>query len=122
MTQTLTNQLYEVNLYVELDYPDIVDTNGNEGVGRFENDLPDWNIIYLTDLEEGDFWQDFANRFPEEAKSFNKEYGKHIVGVHLESHDKAEEGTYEPPVDDCYIHENGCPWEAYEDEWDYEYE
>ena len=48
MTQTLTNQLYEVNLYVELDYPDIVDTNGNEGVGRFENDLPDWNIIYLT--------------------------------------------------------------------------
>ena len=53
------------------DYPDIVDTNGNEGVGRFENDLPDWNIIYLTDLEEGDFWQDFANRFPEEAKRFN---------------------------------------------------
>ena len=74
MTQTLTNQLYEVNLYVELDYPDIVDTNGNEGVGRFENDLPDWNIIYPL-IEEGDFWQDFANRFPEEAKRFNKEYG-----------------------------------------------
>ena len=40
---------------------DIVDTNGNAARGRFENDLlPDWNIIYLTDLEEGGLWQDFG--------------------------------------------------------------
>ena len=118
MTQTLSKQLYEVNLYVELHYPNIIDVNGNEGEGRFENDLPDWNIIYLTDLEDGNFWQDFANRFPEEASKFNKEYGKYIVGVDVENHEEAEEGTHMPPEDCCYINENRCPWEDYEDEWE----
>ena len=76
------------------------------------------DIFYLTDLEAGGFWQDFADRHPIEATRFNKEYGKYIINIDVESHEKAEEGTHMPPKDCCYINENRCPWEAYVDEWE----
>ena len=119
MTQALTivnsmksNSMW--NLIIHL----LLIANGNQGEGRFENDLPDWNIIYLTDLEDGDFFAGLCQSFSKKQRGFHQEYGDYIVDVDVESHDKAEEGTYMPPQDCCYINENGCPWEAYEDEWE----
>ena len=115
--------LYEVNVYVELEYPDIVDSNDNEGSGRFERNLPDWNIIFLTDLDETSSVDDLlayaSRRFPDEINQFFEEHKNAIFdnSFQIESHDPQEDGFYYLDDDEIQIEENCCVWEAYSDDW-----
>lgn len=115
--------LYEVNVYVELEYPDIVDSNDNEGSGRFERNLPDWNIIFLTDLDETSSVDDLLayarRRFPDEINQFFEEHKNAIFdnSFQIESHDPQEDGFYYLDDDEIQIEENCCVWEAYSDDW-----
>ena len=115
--------LYEVNIYVELEYPDVVDLNGNEGSGRFEQDLPDWNIIFLTDLDETSSVDDLlayaSRRFPDDINQFIKEHKNAIFdnSFQMESHDPQEDGAYNLDDDEILFNENCCVWEAYSDDW-----
>ena len=115
--------LYEVNVYVELEYPDIVDSYDNEGSGRFERNLPDWNIIFLTDLDETSSVDDLLayarRRFPDEINQFFEEHKNAIFdnSFQIESHDPQEDGFYYLDDDEIQIEENCCVWEAYSDDW-----
>ena len=116
--------LYEVNLYVELTYPETKDINGNKGSGRRENDLPDWNIIFATELDDNatveQLLEDARRRFPEEMNDFFEEHKDAIDEdlISLEYHEPAAEGIHFPDIDDIFFEENDCAWESHYDDWE----
>jgi hypothetical protein len=127
MQSTATNkeaELYEVNLYVELEYPDIEDINGNEGSGRYQRDLPDWNIIFLTELDQSasldQILDDAKRRFPKEMLDFLNEHKNALRAgqISLENHEYAQDGIHFPEADEIIFEENNCAWESHWDEWE----
>lgn len=119
---TGAKELYEVNLHIELDYPQILDANGNKGSGRYENNLPDWNLIFLTELDDDatadDFLNDARHRFPSEIGDFLKRYKDSICSIDVEYHSLQEEGCNQPDWDEILIEENECIWESHWDDWE----
>lgn len=119
INSSAAQELYEVNVYVELEYPDVIDSNNNQGSGRFERGLPDWNIIFLTELDEASSLEDLlayvTRQFPEEMNEFLEEHSNaiHDSSFHIESHDSRQEGCYQLDDHEILIEENNAIWEAY---------
>jgi hypothetical protein len=116
--------LYEVNLYVELSYPQIKDINGNVGSGRYNRDLPDWNIIFVTELSDdatlGQLLEDARRRFADDMRDFFEEHKDAIDEdrISIEYHEPAEDGIHFPDADEIFFEENPCVWESHWDEWE----
>ena len=109
MTTSTQPPLYEVNLYCELCYPEI-----NTAKERYERDLCDFNLIFLTHLDASasvdDFLMDAARRFPKDmAVFFARHYGE-IESIDIESHDSQDEGPHKPEIDELLENDNECSW------------
>ena len=112
-TPIATNQLFEVNLYCELFYPE-----HETEQERYELGLCDYNLIFLTELDESsstiDLLKDLNSRFPKEMDEFFRE----VVEEHtdascnydVEYHYPQSEGLHCPDQDDLYLEENYCPY------------
>lgn len=103
------NLIYEVNLYCELTYAENITAKE-----RYERNLCDFNLIFLTHLDESasvdDYLMDAAERFPEDmAVFFAKHYGE-IEGFDIESHDSLDEGLHQPDIDELLEIDNECSW------------
>lgn len=110
MTATPTNTRYEVNLYFEMFYPDFP-----EWEERLEEGLPDYNLIFLTELSEEasieEILEDAASRIPD-IKRFLNDKDEFIDGIHMEYFDLESEGLYQSLLDgsmtDFFEVENTC--------------
>tara|TARA_B100001996_G_scaffold133158_1_gene101352 strand:+ start:8125 stop:8442 length:318 start_codon:yes stop_codon:yes gene_type:complete len=102
METTKTKTLYEVNIYCELYYEDYP-----EWEQRLEQDLPDANLIFITDKED---WSiEDAKEKHEEIKDFLEREKENIVDLHEEWIYPREEGMHpDLDEDDCFIFDNWC--------------
>ena len=111
MTMTATRQLYEVNLYCELTYPE-----HETQQERYELGLCDYNFIFLTELDESasiaDLLKELTSRFPKEMDEFFLEVvEEHIDATcdyDVEYHSPKDEGIHQPDENELLIEENDC--------------
>jgi hypothetical protein len=114
MPITTSRQLYEVNLYCELTYPEHETTQE-----RFEVGLCDYNLVFLTELDESasvtDLLKELTSRFPEKMDEFFLE----VVEEHTDAscnycgeyHYPQDEGILQPDEDELFVMENHCPYQ-----------
>ncbi len=98
---------YEVNLYFEMFYPDFP-----EWSERLEEGLPDYNLIFLADLDPEEYLADdliktLKGRMPHIAE-FLSQKEEFIDGIDVEYVLPVSEGFHEPSWDDCIVFENTC--------------
>ena len=106
MTATPTKTRYEVNLYFEMFYPDFP-----EWEERLEEGLPDYNLIFLTELSKeastDEILEDAASRIPA-VKEFLKDKDDFISDIHMEELCSDSLGLYQPSWNGVYVVENTC--------------
>lgn len=114
MTITATPQLYEVNLYCELTYPE-----HETAQERYELGLCDYNLIFLTGLDESASLKqligDAEERFKYEMSQFCERKGQEPTNAtfsfSVEYHYPQEDGIHQPDEDELLVDENHCPYE-----------
>jgi len=104
METTKTKTLYEANIYCEMFYKDYP-----EWEERLEEDLPDRNLIFLTD-GEGDLESILkdAKENHEEIRDFLEEEKENIADLCWEYLYPIEEGLHNLDEDECVILDNWC--------------
>ena len=107
-------ELFEVNIYCELSC-DEYETPEQ----RCENDLPDYNLIFMTELNHNssveDFLKDATSRFSEDMKYFSKLIQGAECDFCIEDHCAQEEGMHQPSDDGILVNENYSP---FGDDWE----
>ena len=102
-------ELFEVNIYCELSYDEY-----ETAEQRCENDLPDYNLIFMTELNHNssveDFLKDATSRFPEDMKYFSKLIQGAECDFCIEDHCAQEEGMHQPSGDGILVNENYSPF------------
>jgi len=114
MTITASRQLYEVNLYCELTYPEHETAQERQEIG-----LCDYNLIFLTELDESasvaDLLKELTSRFPKEMDEFFLEVVEEHIDAScdydVEYHYPQDEGIHQPDEDELFVEENYCPYE-----------
>ena len=112
-TPVANKQLFEVNLYCELTYPE-----HETGQERYELGLCDYNLVFLTDLDEGastiDLLKDLTSRFPKEMDEFFQEVVEEHTDAYcdydVEYHYPQDEGIHLPDDDELLVMDNECPY------------
>lgn len=115
MTMTASRQLYEVNLYCELTYPE-----HETAQERSELGLCDYNLIFLTELDESasvdDLLKELNSRFPGEMNEFLSEAVEEHIDAScdycVEYHYSQDEGMHQPDEDELLVEENECVYEG----------
>ena len=107
MAKTAKKTLYEVNIYCEMFYQD-----HEEWEDRIDWDLPDWNLIFITDKDPND-WSGIIEDAKEkhiEIKEFLETQKENIHHLHNEWIYPRDEGIYYTFLDedDCLISYNWC--------------
>ena len=99
METTKTRTLYEVNIYCEMFYKDFP-----EWEERKAWDLPDWNLIFITDKDPND-WEGIL----EDAKERHQEIKDFLEGE-KENIDAISDEWIRPRDDGFYtfLDENSC--------------
>ena len=112
-TLVANKQLFEVNLCCELTYPE-----HEMGQERYELGLCDYNLVFLTDLDESaspiDLLKDLNSRFPEEMDKFFlevvEEHADAFCDYSVEYRSPRKEGCFFPDDDELLVMDDECPF------------
>ncbi len=106
MIATPTKTRYEVNLYVEMFYPDFPSWKE-----RLAEGLPDYNLIFLTELDADatidQILKDAASRIPA-VKDFLNDNDEFISEIDIEEFCSESLGLHKPSWNDLVEFENTC--------------